>query len=134
MKFNWITLHVADMERSRAFYGDYLGMKIAREFTQPGGRRFTFFESENGMQVELIAQDGAPKLTAVGWQRPGKRASSPGSRWCWADTWRCFTPWIPTACVSRSPEGEAPWRPSMSGSGIIGRSIPQAALREGRRW
>lgn len=66
MKFNWITLHVADMERSRAFYGDYLGMKLAREFTQPGGRRFSFYESENGMQVELIAQEGAPKLTAVG--------------------------------------------------------------------
>ena len=66
MRFNWITLHIADMERSRAFYGEYLGMKLAREFTQPGGRRFSFFEAENGMQVELIAQEGAPKLNAEG--------------------------------------------------------------------
>ena len=57
MKFNWVTLHVKDMDRSAAFYGDYLGMKLAREFSQPGGRHFKFFESENGMQVELIAGD-----------------------------------------------------------------------------
>ena len=57
MKFNWITLHVKDMDRSAAFYGDYLGMKLAREFTQPGGRHFKFFEADNGMQVELISGD-----------------------------------------------------------------------------
>lgn len=57
MKFNWITLHVKDLDRSAAFYGDYLGMKPVREFTQPGGRQFMFFEAENGMQVELIAGD-----------------------------------------------------------------------------
>ena len=58
MKFNWITLHVKDLDRSAAFYGDYLGMKLSREFTQPGGRHFKFFEAENGMQVELIGGDG----------------------------------------------------------------------------
>ena len=58
MKFNWITLHVKDLERSAAFYGEYLGMRLAREFTQPGGRHFKFFEAENGMQVELIGGDG----------------------------------------------------------------------------
>ena len=58
MKFNWITMHVKDLDRSAAFYGEYLGMKLAREFTQPGGRHFKFFEAENGMQVELIGGDG----------------------------------------------------------------------------
>ena len=57
MKFNWITLHVKDLDRSAAFYGEYLGMKLSREFTQPGGRHFRFFEAENGMQVELIGGD-----------------------------------------------------------------------------
>ncbi len=66
MKFNWITLHVADMERSRGFYGDYLGMTLVREFTQPGGRRFCFYASEDGMQVELIAQEGAQTVSASG--------------------------------------------------------------------
>jgi lactoylglutathione lyase len=58
MKFNWITLHVKDLDRSAAFYGDYLGMKLAREFTQPGGRHFKFYEAANGMQVELIGGGG----------------------------------------------------------------------------
>ena len=57
MKFNWITLHVRDLDRSAAFYGEYLGMKPVREFIQPGGRHFKFYESENGMQVELIGGD-----------------------------------------------------------------------------
>jgi|GEM_PF-2096625 len=60
MKFNWVTLHIRDTARSRAFYGELLGMTLAREFTQPGGRQFTFFRSEDGMQVELIEDaDGA---------------------------------------------------------------------------
>ena len=58
MKFNWITLHVKDLDRSAAFYGDYLGMKLAREFAQPGGRHFKFYEAANGMQVELIGGGG----------------------------------------------------------------------------
>ena len=58
MKFNWITLHVKDLDRSAAFYGDYLGMKLAREFAQPSGRHFKFYEAANGMQVELIGGGG----------------------------------------------------------------------------
>ena len=58
MRFNWVTIHIRDTARSRAFYGDLLGMVIDREFTQPGGRHFKFFEAENGMQVELIGGDG----------------------------------------------------------------------------
>ena len=67
MKFNWVTIHIRDTARSRAFYGDLLGMVIDREFTQPGGRQFTFFRSEDGMQVELIQEgEGGAVVKAEG--------------------------------------------------------------------
>ena len=62
MKFNWVTIHIRDTAHSRAFYGDLLGMEIDREFTQPGGRQFTFFRSEDGMQVELIEEPSEENL------------------------------------------------------------------------
>ena len=34
MKFNFITIHVSDLERSIAFYRDVTGMKLAADFRQ----------------------------------------------------------------------------------------------------
>ncbi len=50
----WITLRVQDLDRSKAFYGDFLGLEAAREFSLPGGMRFAFYQADGGMQIELI--------------------------------------------------------------------------------
>ena len=54
MRINWITLRIVDMEASKKFYGEFLGMETARTFDSPEGMHFAFFQAENGMQVELI--------------------------------------------------------------------------------
>ena len=94
MKFNWVTLHIKDTARSRAFYGDLLGMVIDREFTQPGGRQFTFFRSEDGMQVELIQEsEGGATVKAEGLSLGvGVTGSWYPAPWCWADIWNASLP------------------------------------------
>ena len=54
MKVNWITLRIYNLERSKEFYGGFLGMELFREFTGSDGRRFAFYRAENGMEIELV--------------------------------------------------------------------------------
>ena len=54
MKVNWITLRIYNLEKSKAFYGDFLGMELFREFTGSDGRRFAFYRAQNGMEIELV--------------------------------------------------------------------------------
>ena len=54
MKINWITLRIYNLERSKDFYGNFLGMELFREFTGSDGRRFAFYRAENGMEIELV--------------------------------------------------------------------------------
>ena len=54
MKISWITLRVKNLEASKKFYGELLGMEQSRAFETPDGRQFAFFTDGNGMEVELI--------------------------------------------------------------------------------
>ncbi len=66
MLINWITIRVRDFERSKAFYGDYLGLKPTREFAPSPDMRIAFFAADNGMQVELICDNTAPADSTTG--------------------------------------------------------------------
>ncbi len=54
MKINWITLRVNNLDASKKFYGEFLGMDLEREFSLPEGMKFAFYKSETGMEIELI--------------------------------------------------------------------------------
>ena len=54
MEINWITISVADLEKSKEFYGEYLGLKKENEMSPNEFMSIVFFEAENGMKVELI--------------------------------------------------------------------------------
>ena len=54
MTIQWITIKVADFEKSKEFYRDYLEMKAVHEFSPNESMMIAFFEADNGMQVELI--------------------------------------------------------------------------------
>lgn len=65
MKFCWVTLTVADIDRSLDFYQKVLGLTVTRAFESAPGRRIRFLESGTGTQVELIQdpQTIAPQHT-----------------------------------------------------------------------
>lgn len=54
MFINWITIHVGDLAAAKAFYGDYLGMPLNREFPAGADTTIAFFEGENSAEIELI--------------------------------------------------------------------------------
>lgn len=60
MKINWITIKVRDLEESKEFYGNYLGLAKAREFSPGPGVSIVFFSAENGMEIELISNENEP--------------------------------------------------------------------------
>lgn len=58
MKFNFVTIHVKDLERSVRFYEDILGMKTARRF--PAGPNMEIaFMADGPAEIELICDKGA---------------------------------------------------------------------------
>ena len=60
MKFSFVTVQVADMAASLAFYRDLLGMEVSRRFS-PGPGMDIVFLSQGGMQLELICREGEKK-------------------------------------------------------------------------
>lgn len=69
MKITWITLRVRDLDASKKFYGELLGMEQSRAFETPDGRQFTFFTDGQGMEVELIC-GGPCKVKEKGLRNP----------------------------------------------------------------
>lgn len=58
MKLCWVTIHVTDMEKSKRFYCELLGLKIKREFSPRPGFSICFLEG-GGADYELIADASA---------------------------------------------------------------------------
>lgn len=52
MKFCWCTIHVKNLEKSRRFYEDIVGLKVDR--TVDAGTRQILFMGEGETQVELV--------------------------------------------------------------------------------
>ena len=75
MKIQWITIQVEDMEISRKFYEEYLGMKKAREFSPAEGMNILFLTTETGMKIELICNYKKKKTEAVPERTPGQNSN-----------------------------------------------------------
>lgn len=58
MKINWITIRVNDFEKSKDFYGKYLGMELENEFSPSPDMTIAFFKADNDLKIELISQNG----------------------------------------------------------------------------
>lgn len=58
MKLCWVTIHVTDMEKSKRFYCEVLGLKIKREFSPRPGFSICFLEG-GGADYELIEDASA---------------------------------------------------------------------------
>ena len=54
MTINWCTIRVINFNKSKKFYGDFLGLKAEQEFSPYEGMEIAFFSADNGMKVELI--------------------------------------------------------------------------------
>lgn len=54
MMIKWITLHVRDLEASKRFYTEYLGLPLRQEFSPRPGMSIVFLGSEDETQLELI--------------------------------------------------------------------------------
>ena len=58
MRVCWCTIHVNDMEQSKKFYGDVLGLKLEKTFSPTPGHTIAFFNGDdNGAKIELISGD-----------------------------------------------------------------------------
>lgn len=53
-QFIWNTITTTDLEASKNFYTEILGLKVEREFTSPTGATFVFMADANGFEIELI--------------------------------------------------------------------------------
>lgn len=53
MKFNWVTLHVKNLENSLKFYQEIVGLPLARRFKAGPGSEIAFL-GDGETQVELI--------------------------------------------------------------------------------
>lgn len=61
MRINWITIKDVDLKKSKEFYGEYIGLRLDREFSPQEGMNLAFFKDENGMEIELIENVGKVK-------------------------------------------------------------------------
>lgn len=59
MYVKWITLQVTDMESSKDFYEQFLGLKEERMFSPAPGRTICFLGPDTDMQIELICDESA---------------------------------------------------------------------------
>ena len=60
MMINWITLHVRDLNESKRFYADFLGLPLAQMFSPRPGMTIAFFGQEGETQLELIHDANHP--------------------------------------------------------------------------
>lgn len=58
MKFCWVTINVADMDKSLEFYTKAVGLPIARQMQNGPDRRLSFLGDPASTQVELIYDPG----------------------------------------------------------------------------
>jgi lactoylglutathione lyase len=65
MTINFITIHVADLERSIQFYNRVLGMQLSRRFSPRPGLEIAFMGG-SGVQLELIHEDSVPAYKGAG--------------------------------------------------------------------
>lgn len=64
-QFIWNTITTGNLEASKAFYTEVLGLKIEREFTSPAGATFVFMADDKGFEIELILPPtGTPEAAA----------------------------------------------------------------------
>ena len=61
MRFCWCTIKTKEMEKSREFYGGFLGMRAERSSSPAPGTEIVFFSDENRMEVELISKEEIPE-------------------------------------------------------------------------
>lgn len=54
MNINWITINVNSLEKSKEFYGGYLGLELKSSFSPNDMMSIVFYKAANGMQIELI--------------------------------------------------------------------------------
>ncbi|NLW42505.1 MAG: VOC family protein [Tissierellia bacterium] len=62
MKIRWVTIKVKNLEKSKAFYEDYLGLELVRLFSPNAEMNIVFYTDKNGMQIELIEELDNEKL------------------------------------------------------------------------
>jgi len=65
MMIDWITLHVRDLEASKRFYADFLGLPLAHEFSPRPGMSIAFFGQAGETQLELIHDANHPLSPVV---------------------------------------------------------------------
>ena len=65
MKIDFITIHVADIERSIMFYNRVLGMQVSRRFSPRPGMEIAFMGG-SGTQLEFIHDDMMPAFRGSG--------------------------------------------------------------------
>jgi lactoylglutathione lyase len=65
MTINFITIHVADIERAIKFYSRVLGMQLSRRFSPRPGLDIAFMGG-SGVQLEFIHDDQAPPYKGSG--------------------------------------------------------------------
>lgn len=65
MYVKWITLQVTEMEASKNFYGQFLGLREQRLFSPASGKTICFLGDDNGMQIELICDDTAKEAVPL---------------------------------------------------------------------
>lgn len=54
MKITWVTIKVKNLEESKSFYKNFLGLKLKTEFSPMKGMTIAFLKAENGVEIELI--------------------------------------------------------------------------------
>lgn len=59
MYVKWITLQVTDMEASKDFYEQFLGLKEQRMFSPAPGKTICFLGTDNDLEIELIYDESA---------------------------------------------------------------------------
>ncbi|MCU0237703.1 MAG: VOC family protein [Acidobacteria bacterium] len=65
MMINFVTIHVADIERSIDFYHRVLGMQVSRRFSPRPGMEIAFMGG-GGTQLEFIHDDMTPAYKGRG--------------------------------------------------------------------
>jgi lactoylglutathione lyase len=65
MTINFVTIRVADIERSVMFYHKVLGMQISRRFSPRPGMEIAFMGG-SGVQVEFVHDELAPAYSGSG--------------------------------------------------------------------